>query len=92
MWASGTFDGTVARLCCINTGGIVATPSPFKHLDVLKYANCSEKLVVPVLDQVSDDIRIRVQEAIPVRRVLQCCQSCDPESNRNRKLRVSLEG
>jgi hypothetical protein len=92
MRASGTFDGTVTRLCCIDTGGIVATPSPFKHLDVSKYADCGEKLVVPVLDQVSDDIRTRVQDTIPARRVLQCCQSCDPENNRNRKLRVCLEG
>ena len=55
--ASGTFNGAVAWLCCIDASGIVATPGPFKHLDVSIYANCGEKLVVPVLDKVSDKIR-----------------------------------
>ena len=55
--ASGTFDSAVTWLSCIDTSGIVATPGPFKHLDVSKYADRSKQLVVPVLDKVSDDIR-----------------------------------
>jgi hypothetical protein len=57
VWAGGTFDGAVTWLCCVDTRWIVATPGPFKHLDVSKYADRSKKLVVPVLDKVNNDIR-----------------------------------
>jgi hypothetical protein len=54
--ASRALDGAITWLRRIDTSGIVATSGSFKHLDVSKYTNGGEKLMVSILDTINHNV------------------------------------
>jgi hypothetical protein len=60
--ANRTFDGAIPWLCCVNTSGVMAAACSFKHFDMPKNSDNGEKLMVSVLDNISDGIDLSYRD------------------------------